>query len=154
MQDNIDLQKHATPVPTPASVEETFAFLDTKKINAVVNEKSRGDAVDINARHNAVLQYLVDNLEQKDSTDHLRTERVEVKTGNAMIDHLVPWYFGVALFKVFVHTMQVFLICQSLNVNHDIDAPKMLLALRQVHGCKLCHDALKLPSLVIVSLDL
>ena len=29
-------------------------------------------------------------LNTKSDTDHLRTERVEVKTGNAMIDQLVP----------------------------------------------------------------
>ena len=84
---------NATFVPTPASVEEACALSDTKKMNAVVNERSGEDEVDINVRHNAVLQSLVGILKiNKNSTDHLRTERVEVKTGNAMIDPFVPWY--------------------------------------------------------------
>ena len=73
-----DLQTHATPVPTPASVEEARALLDTKKINAVVNAGSTEDEVDTDARHNAVLQHRVDKLKKKYRTDHIRTERVEV----------------------------------------------------------------------------
>ena len=50
LQDKIEVQKSATPVPIPASAEEACALLDTKKINTVVNEKSCEDEVDINAR--------------------------------------------------------------------------------------------------------
>ena len=39
LQDKIEVLKSATPVPIPAIVEEACALLDTKKINAVVNEK-------------------------------------------------------------------------------------------------------------------
>ena len=72
-------------------MEEASDMLEAKKINAVVNERSGEDEVDINVRHNAVLQSLVGILKiNKNSTDHLRTERVEVKTGNTMIDQFVP----------------------------------------------------------------
>ena len=40
---------------------------------------------------------------EKDSAEHVRTERVEVKTGNAMIDPFVAWYFGVALAFIFTY---------------------------------------------------
>ena len=38
LQDKIEVQKSATPIPTLASVEEAFALLDSKSINAVFNE--------------------------------------------------------------------------------------------------------------------
>ena len=62
LQVNIEVQKSATPVPTPASVEEACALLETKNMNAVVNEKSCQEEVDINARQNAVLQNVLDML--------------------------------------------------------------------------------------------
>ena len=96
LQDNIDLQNDQTPVPTAGSVEEACDLLDTKKINALENERSTGDEVDINARQNTVLQHLVETEQNKSSTDHVRTERVEVKNCNAMIYEFAPWYFGGA----------------------------------------------------------
>ena len=58
----IEVQKSATPVPTPARVEEACALLETKNINAVVSEKSCQDEVDINAQQNAVLLKLIAKL--------------------------------------------------------------------------------------------
>ena len=60
LQDNIEVQKSATPAPTPASVEEACALLEMKKQNAVENEKRCQDEVDISAQRNAVLQKLMD----------------------------------------------------------------------------------------------
>ena len=108
-------------------------MIETKKMNAVVNERSTEDEVDINARHNTVLQDIVGQLNEQKENDHLRTERGEVKTGNAMIDQFVPWYFGVA-FASCLRIMQVFLICRSLHGSRGTDAPTMLLALKQAHG--------------------
>ena len=62
LQGNIELQKSATPVPTPASVEEACALLETKNIIAVVNETRCQDEVDIHAQQNGVLQNLMDKL--------------------------------------------------------------------------------------------
>ena len=61
LQDKMDLQKNATPAPTPASVEEACALLEAKKFHAVVNERSREDEVDINDRHNVVLRNHVEH---------------------------------------------------------------------------------------------
>ena len=88
LQNIIDLQKSQTPVPIVGSVEEACDHPDTKNINAVVNERSSEDEVDINARHNATLQNIVEQLKTKSNKDNLRTERVEVKPGNTMIDNL------------------------------------------------------------------
>ena len=40
LQDKIEVQKSATTAPTPATVEEACALLDTTNINAVVDEKN------------------------------------------------------------------------------------------------------------------
>ena len=89
--------KSATPIPTPTSVEEACAHLDTMKTNAAGNDKNREDEVDINAQHNAVLQDLVGRVGagEHDKT-HLHTERVEVNTGNAMIYQCVFLYMGIS----------------------------------------------------------
>ena len=50
LQEQHEVQKSATPVPTPASVEEACALLETKEINAVVNETSCQDEMDIHAQ--------------------------------------------------------------------------------------------------------
>ena len=60
LHDKIGVHKSATPAPTPASVEEACALLETKNIYAVVNENSCQDGVDRNAQHNAVPQKLMD----------------------------------------------------------------------------------------------
>ena len=52
--EKIEVQTHQTPIPISKSVEEASHMLETKKMNAVVNERSTEDEVDINARHNAV----------------------------------------------------------------------------------------------------
>ena len=85
------------PAPTPASVEEACALLDTKRMNAVVNEKGCEDEVDIDAGQSAVLQDLVDIfINIKDTKEHLRTARIEANTGNAMIYKCLPCFVGVA----------------------------------------------------------
>ena len=61
----IKKQKHATPTPIARTVEEACAILETTKMNAVVNERSSEDHVDINARHNDVLQDIVGKLTQQ-----------------------------------------------------------------------------------------
>ena len=60
LQNKIEVQKSGTPISTPASVEEACAFLVTKKLNALFNEKSCEEEVDINAKQNAVLQHMCD----------------------------------------------------------------------------------------------
>ena len=62
LQDEIEVQKSATPAPTPASVEEACALLETNKINAVVNEKRCQDEVDINTQLNALIQISMDKF--------------------------------------------------------------------------------------------
>ena len=59
LQDNIWFTTNATPIPIAKTVEEAGEILETTKMNAVVNERSSEDQVDINARHNDVLQDLV-----------------------------------------------------------------------------------------------
>ena len=62
MLDNIEVQTNRTPIPIAKSVEEASDMLETKEMNAVVNERRTEDEVDINARHNAVLQDLIGQL--------------------------------------------------------------------------------------------
>ena len=62
LQDKIEVQKSATPAPTPAGVEQACALSETKRINAVVNEKSCQDEEDMHAQQNAVLQNFMDKL--------------------------------------------------------------------------------------------
>ena len=45
--------------------------------------------------------------ENHKGAEHVCTERVEVNTGNAMIDQLVPWYFGVAFAFMFTYNAGV-----------------------------------------------
>ena len=96
--DKIQMQKSATPVATPQSVEEAAATLDVLRPNGVVLEKSSQDEIDVNAQRNAALHNLLEKLKKSHvpkSSQHLRTERLEVKSGNEMIDQFQPWYFGV-----------------------------------------------------------
>ena len=74
-------------------------------MNAVVYERSSEDQVDINARHYDFLQDLIGKLINQTNNNHLRTERIEVKTGNAMIDQFAPWYFGVAFAFMFTYNV-------------------------------------------------
>ena len=49
------------------------------KHNAVVNERSSQDCIDLNAQHNVALRTLVDKLNGgQRSTEHLQTERIDV----------------------------------------------------------------------------
>ena len=74
LQDQVEVQKSATPVPTPASVEEACALLETKNIHAAVNENSCQEEVDINAHQDAVLQNVMDRFgKNTDTQDHLWT---------------------------------------------------------------------------------
>ena len=94
LQDKIQPQKSATPVPMPRTDEEGINNFNVLKPNGVVNEKSSQDEIDVIAQANAALRHLVEKLKPTStSTEHAQTERIEVKTGNQMIDHFVPWYF-------------------------------------------------------------
>ena len=62
-QDKIEVQKSAASVPTPASVEEACALLETKQMIAVAHGKSCQDELDTHAQQNAVLQSLMDKLQ-------------------------------------------------------------------------------------------
>ena len=73
LQEKIQQQKSAAPVPTPVSVEEACAHLDTMKYNVVVNEKGIQDEVDINAQVKSVLQDIVDKFKQKTTKDTRNT---------------------------------------------------------------------------------
>ena len=84
------MQKSATPVPTPASVEQVCALLESNTFNAAVNQNSCQDEVDRITQQNAVLQNWMDKLKK------------EVNTGNAMIDQFALWYIGVA-FAFYFH---------------------------------------------------
>ena len=59
--DTVQIQKSATPVATPTSVEEAAADLDTLKPNCLVSEKNSQDALGIHAQRHASLH---DRLEQ------------------------------------------------------------------------------------------
>ena len=77
--------------------------MNVLKPNGVVIEKSSQDEIDVIAQANAAVQHLVEKLKPTPtSTEHARTEHMEVKTGNQMIDQFVPWYVGIA-FAIFVH---------------------------------------------------
>ena len=68
-------------------------------MNGVVLEKSSQDEIDVNAQCNAALHNLLQQLKTSSkhlSLEQLRAERLEVKTGNEMLDQFQPYYFGVA----------------------------------------------------------
>ena len=95
--DRIQIQKSATPVATPGTLEEAAANIDTMRPNGVVLEKSSHDEIDINAQRAAALETLMGQL----NVEARRTERLEVKAGNEMLDQFQPWYFGVAFSFIF-----------------------------------------------------
>lgn len=97
--DKIQIQKSATPVATPQNENEAAATLDVTRMNGVVLEKSSQDEIDVNAQCNAALHNLLQQLKTSSkhlSLEQLRAERIEVKTGNEMLDQFQPYYFGVA----------------------------------------------------------
>jgi translation initiation factor IF-1 len=81
------MQKSATPVPIARVVEEAGDHLNMAKPNAVVKEKSTQAEFDVNAQQVEAIQHLAGRI---------RKERVEVRTGNVMVDQFVPWYFSGA----------------------------------------------------------
>ena len=64
------------------------------KPNAVVNEKACTEEFDVNAQQVEAIQNLATRI---------RCQRVEARTGNVMIDQLVPWYFSVAFAFIFTY---------------------------------------------------
>ena len=81
LQDKIQIQKAATPVPIARNVVEAGKQLCVSKPNAVVNEHSSQTDFDVNAQQIEANQNLATRL---------RCERVEARTGHVMIDQFVP----------------------------------------------------------------
>ena len=80
-------------------MHEAAANVDAMRWNGVVLEKSSQYEIYVNAQCNAALQKLLAKLKQSPksiSPDCLKAERVEMKTGNEMLDQFQPYYFGVA----------------------------------------------------------
>ena len=78
----------------------------TLKPNGVVNEQSSQDGIDVHAQQNADLQHLLGMTQHEQQTPaHVQTERVEIRSGNAMIDQFAPWYFGLA-FVLFIYAQR------------------------------------------------
>ena len=99
--DKIKIQKSATPIATPHNEDEAAATLDVTRMNGVVLEKSNQDEIDVNAQCNAALQNVLQQLKTSSkqlSLEQWRAERIEVKTGNEMLDQFQPFDFGVAFF--------------------------------------------------------
>ena len=57
LQDKIQPQKSATPVPMPRTDEEGIDNLNVLKPNGVVNEQSSQDEIDVIAQANAAVQH-------------------------------------------------------------------------------------------------
>ena len=92
--DKIQIQKSATPIPTPQNEHEAAANLDVTRINGVVLEKSSQEEIDVQAQCNAALQNLLRQLKATPlSPEQFRAQRVEVKTGNEMLDQYQPFLF-------------------------------------------------------------
>ena len=73
-------------------------------MNGVVLEKSSQDEIDVSAQCNAALHNLLQQLKTSpdpQSLSEFRAERLEVKTGNEMLDQFQPYYFGVAFSFIF-----------------------------------------------------
>ena len=73
LQDKIQPQKSATPVPIPRTDEEGIDNLNVLKPSGVVNEQSSQDEIDVIAQANAAVQHLVEKLKPTPtSTEHAR----------------------------------------------------------------------------------
>ena len=94
LQDKIQMQKSATPVPIARDMKDVSAHLKALKPNAVVSEKSSGNDFDVNAQLVEAVQNLATSI---------RMERVEARTGNVMIDQFDPLYFSVAFSFIFTY---------------------------------------------------
>ena len=102
--DAIQIPKSATPIATPQNEEEAAANLAVTRTNGVVLEKSSQDEIDVNAQCNAALHNLLRQLKTSPETIPLaqwKAERLEMKTGNDMLDQFQPYYFGVAFSFIF-----------------------------------------------------
>ena len=96
------MQTSATPIPTPTSMEEACGHLDITKHNAVVNEKSRQDGMDMNAQTNAALRHVFAKLESdQNARKHVQTERIEFKTGNMMVASICSMVFWCSVSNSF-----------------------------------------------------
>ena len=89
------------------------------KPNAVVLENSSQAEFDVNAQQVEAIQHLAGRI---------RKERVEVRTGNVMIDKCVPWYFSVVF--GFIFTYQAGMMDMPSFVKHSryrrsADAPRI-----------------------------
>ena len=136
LQDKIQMQKSATPVPIARDMQEVSDHLKVLKPNAVVSEKSTQEEFDVNAQQVETIQNLATRI---------RMERVEARTGNVMIDQFEPLYFSVAL---------ECLTCLLLRSTLGTDAMTQLLVLTLKIGCGSCLVASKRLCLVIGRLDL
>ena len=117
--DKVMVQKAATPVLIPQSVEEARDILNTQRVNCVVDEKSQ-DAADANAQYVSALQNTMDKINTKvrddlhaepcgtdneyemlEPTSHLpmdvKSKPYVASVGNTVLERLAPWYFGVVL---------------------------------------------------------
>ena len=68
------------------------------KPNAVVKENSSQAEFDVHAQQVEAIQHLAGRI---------RKERVEVRTGNVMVDQFVPWYFSVAFGFMFTYQAEM-----------------------------------------------
>ena len=119
LQDKIKIQQNPTPVPIARNVEEAGDHVNMTKPNAVVLENSSQAEFDVNAQQVEAIQHLAGRI---------RKERVEVRTGNVMIDQFVPWYFSVAF--GFIFTYQAGMMDMPSFVKHpryrrSADAPRI-----------------------------
>lgn len=81
-------------MPIARDVEEASDHLKVLKPNAAVNEKSSQEEFDVNAQQVEAIQNLATRV---------RCQRMEARTGNAMIDQSVPWYLSVAFSFIFTY---------------------------------------------------
>ena len=81
------------PVHIARTVEEAGDHLNMAKPNAAVKDKSSQAEFDVNAQQVEAIQSLAGRM---------RKESVEARTGNAMVDQFVPWYFSVACGFIFI----------------------------------------------------
>ena len=113
--DKIQIQKSETPVAEPQNEEEAAAYRAVTRTNGVVLEKSRHYEIDVNAQCNAALHDLLRQLKTLPETIPLaqwKAERIEMKSGNEMLDQFQPYYFGVVF--VFLSYSVIAPLCRIL----------------------------------------
>ena len=94
LQDKIQMQKSATPVPIARDLQEVSDHFKVLKPNAVVSEKSTRDEFDVNAQQVETIQNLATQI---------RCQRLEARTGNVMVDQFQPLYFSIAFSFIFTY---------------------------------------------------